>query len=187
MIYTLRHCERNKEDVFFNCSLNELGLENSVKIIKNIEEINPTYIFVSPYKRTIQTILPYCIKNKKKIIIDYSISEYFDNSKNNNNNDNNIKEFYKHDFYNDFKEYVDYDNSNINNNINLLINENYETFSNRIINFYDKIKNINKLNENKHNILIVSHQAPINRLYMINNNNIDLSNFYTMGSIKELS
>ena len=72
----LRHEERYENPLFFT-SLTDKGLENSYKYVSTqIRKFLPDIIYSSPFRRTIQTIRPYCLKYKKKIHVDYSLYEY---------------------------------------------------------------------------------------------------------------
>lgn len=74
-IYILRHEDRTQDATMFS-PLTEKGLENSIKLIEDLEEIDFDIIFSSPFIRTLQTIYPYSKKHNKRINIDYSLSEF---------------------------------------------------------------------------------------------------------------
>lgn len=73
-IYLLRHEDRTQDATFFS-PLTKQGLENSVKLIKDLEKSNINIVYSSPFIRTLQTIYPYVKKNKFKINLEYGLSE----------------------------------------------------------------------------------------------------------------
>ena len=60
-IYLLRHEDRTQDATFFS-PLTKQGLENSVKLIKDLEKSNINIVYSSPFIRTLQTIHPYVKK-----------------------------------------------------------------------------------------------------------------------------
>lgn len=73
-LYILRHEDRTQDATMFS-PLTKKGLENSVKLIKYLKEIDIDYIYCSPFIRTLQTIHPYAKEYGKKINIEYAIAE----------------------------------------------------------------------------------------------------------------
>jgi 2,3-bisphosphoglycerate-dependent phosphoglycerate mutase len=73
-IYILRHEDRTMDATFFS-PLTELGIENSIKLIKLLDKYNINCIFSSPFLRTLQTIHPYAKSKNYKINIDHCLSE----------------------------------------------------------------------------------------------------------------
>jgi len=73
-IYILRHENRTQDCSFFS-PLTELGLNNSNKLISLLNDLNINIIYSSPFIRTLQTIKPYILYNKKNINIEYGLSE----------------------------------------------------------------------------------------------------------------
>lgn len=73
-IYILRHEDRTIDCSFFS-PLTELGLKNSTELVLELDKLNINEIYSSPFIRTLQTIKPYIIKNKKKVNIEYGLSE----------------------------------------------------------------------------------------------------------------
>jgi len=73
-IYILNHEDATQDATFFS-PLTEQGLENSIKLIEELEKIKITHIYSSPYIRTLQTIYPYSKKHKLKIKLEYALGE----------------------------------------------------------------------------------------------------------------
>ena len=61
-IYILRHEDRTMDCTFFS-PLTKKGLENSLSLISLLKEKNISYIYCSPFIRTLQTV--YHSKNTK--------------------------------------------------------------------------------------------------------------------------
>lgn len=74
-IYILRHEDRTQDATIFS-PLTETGLENSIKLIEDLDNINFDIIYSSPYIRTLQTVYPYIKKFNKKINLEYSLCEF---------------------------------------------------------------------------------------------------------------
>jgi len=75
-IYILRHEERFEPPTFYT-SLTPQGHKNADNLKHILAKLNISKIFSSPFPRTIQTIIPYCIQNKleDKICVEYSLYE----------------------------------------------------------------------------------------------------------------
>jgi len=73
-IYILRHEDRNMDATFFS-PLTEKGLTRSQNLINDLNKLNITKIYCSPYIRTMQTILPYSKASNNKLNLDYSLVE----------------------------------------------------------------------------------------------------------------
>jgi broad specificity phosphatase PhoE len=73
-LYILRHEDRTQDATFFS-PLTKKGLDNSIKLIEYLDDIDIDFIYSSPFIRTLQTIHPYAKKHNKKINIDYGIAE----------------------------------------------------------------------------------------------------------------
>ena len=155
-IYILRHEDRTMDLTFFS-PLTKSGLENSIKLIDNLEKEKVNSIYSSPYIRTLQTIYPYSKKYNLKPKLDYSITELYQE-------DNIPKKSYQITIPEYIAESFNYD-------------ENYESlFMPNKIDFPEKIpafkkrikfflKNLirNNYNTDK-NILLVTHQGVIDIL-----------------------
>ena len=74
-IYILRHEDRTQDATMFS-PLTETGLNNSIKLIQDLEDIDFDIIYSSPYIRTLQTVYPYVKKYNKKINLEYSLCEF---------------------------------------------------------------------------------------------------------------
>lgn len=73
-IFILRHEDRPQDCSFFT-PLTKIGLENSVKLIKLLDNCGIDLIFSSPFIRTLQTIYPFASSKGLSINVDYSLSE----------------------------------------------------------------------------------------------------------------
>ena len=73
-IYILRHEDRTQDATFFS-PLTKQGLENATKLIEELEKVEISHIYSSPYIRTLQTIHPYCKKHNLKIKLEYGLCE----------------------------------------------------------------------------------------------------------------
>lgn len=73
-IFILRHEDRPQDCSFFT-PLTKIGLENSVNLIKLLDNYGINLIFSSPFIRTLQTIYPFSSSKGLSINIDYSLSE----------------------------------------------------------------------------------------------------------------
>jgi broad specificity phosphatase PhoE len=76
-IFILRHEDRTQDASFFS-PLTKNGLENSKKLINKCEDLDITYVYSSPYIRTLQTIYPYIKSKEKQIRLEYALSEIND-------------------------------------------------------------------------------------------------------------
>ena len=178
-IILLRHEDREKFPGFYS-NLTEKGFNNSIKLIKKLDKYKIDIMYSSPYVRTLQTIYPYSIYSKKKVNIEYGLSEYRHNPyfliENKIYNisdieDNNLLSIINNKYKSKFK-IDDYDY------ILLELEYNLEE---RVKKFFNKLIK-NKNNKNKC-ILIVSHRGVINmikKLYFNKRNNI--SNDFPTGS-----
>jgi broad specificity phosphatase PhoE len=73
-IYILRHEDRTMDRTFFS-PLTEEGLNNSIRLIEQLNKHNINYIFSSPFIRTLQTVYPYSKQSGVKINPEHSLSE----------------------------------------------------------------------------------------------------------------
>ena len=156
----LRHEKREDYPGFYS-NLTKDGFKDSIKLINKLNKININYIYCSPLVRTLQTIHPYCIKNKKKVFIEYALHEY------------------KHNPYFLIEPQI-YDIKDINNNFltkisdkkykskfkktdfDYLVLETESHLEKRLTKFLDTIKKNKKL-ENE-TILLVTHKGVINKI-----------------------
>ena len=69
-LYILSHEDRNQDATFFS-PLTKQGLENATKLIKELEKVEISHIYSSPYIRTLQTIHPYSKKHNLKIEVSF--------------------------------------------------------------------------------------------------------------------
>jgi broad specificity phosphatase PhoE len=151
-IYLLRH-EQRYDNRGFDTDLTKEGFKNAEKISTTLEKLDIDYIFVSPYKRVMQTIEPYLKKNDQKVNPEYGIYEslHLDDS------DINIRhineELYGYQYMNKYYKCC-VDKSNLNPG------ETYTDIIRRTQIFMKKLMS-NKDLSNK-NILIVCHLSIIN-------------------------
>lgn len=73
-IYILRHEDRTQDCSFF-APLTKEGLENSARLVGKLLKLNIDIVLSSPFIRTLQTIYPFVKDSKKKIGIEYGLSE----------------------------------------------------------------------------------------------------------------
>ena len=73
-LYILRHEDKTQDATFFS-PLTKQGLENATKLINELEKVEISHIYSSPYIRTLQTVHPYCKKHDLKIKLEYGLSE----------------------------------------------------------------------------------------------------------------
>lgn len=74
-IYLLRHAER-EDDHSFKTNLTELGMYNANnEIKKELSKLKIDNIYCSPFRRCIQTVLPYAKKVNKLIKIEAALAE----------------------------------------------------------------------------------------------------------------
>lgn len=73
-IYILRHEDRTQDCSFF-APLTKQGLENSINLIKYLDNNKINKIYSSPFIRTLQTIYPYSKEKMLKINIEYGLCE----------------------------------------------------------------------------------------------------------------
>ena len=78
-LYVLRHEERDLHDPSFNIHLTTNGKERANGVLKEeLEKLNITHVYTSPFIRCLQTIHPYCKSRGIKPMVDYSLYEYLD-------------------------------------------------------------------------------------------------------------
>ncbi len=155
-LYVLRHERRGSDASFYSPLLKE-GLDNSEKLVTYLDNEKIDLIFSSPFKRTLQTVKPYCDKKNLKINVEFSLYEKM-------HKDFFNKNTYKMNIQENDDEYY-------------LINKNYESFHkmenliyhpkfNDIKNRTNKFVNhlINKYKNTNYNILLVSHATTVNSI-----------------------
>ena len=180
-LYILRHEERFDIPKFFT-PLTYYGKQNSIKLINKIHELNIDKIYCSPFLRCIQTIQPYCQKYNKSINIEYSLYEgiHSDNFRV-YDFDHSHTELYEK--WPSFKKIINDDYQSHLSLKDLKYPENtFKNVYNRIIPFIEKIKN------NKENILLVSHMTPIIvvREYIHHKQILNKEYIFPMGHIDQL-
>ena len=152
-LYVLRHEDRTMDLTFFS-PLTKNGLENSIKLIENLEKEKINSIYSSPYIRTLQTIYPYSKKYNIIPKLDYSITELYQE-------DNIPKKSYQITIPEYIAESFNYDDEYKSITMPDKINfpENIKDFNQRIKFF---LKNLirNNYNSDK-NILLVTHQGVV--------------------------
>jgi len=73
-IFILRHEDRTQDATFFS-PLTKAGLENSIKLIPILENLQIKYVYSSPFIRTLQTVYPYIKQSNTNVKLDYGLSE----------------------------------------------------------------------------------------------------------------
>jgi broad specificity phosphatase PhoE len=150
-LYILRHEERVNDATFF-APLTEDGLNNSIKLVYLLEQLNINKIYCSPFIRTLQTIGPYSNKHKIPINIDYGLVEIQHESI-----------IPQKSFNVSLPEYIA-KNYNINNDYKTLITNKDLVWPEDINKLNKRTKKMfkyiikNNYNDNK-NILVVTHQG----------------------------
>lgn len=173
----LRHEKRENYPGFFS-NLTKDGFKDSFKLINKLNEYDIKYIYCSPLVRTLQTIHPYCIRNNRKVFIEYALHEYkhnpyfliepkiYDIKDINNNFLTKIRDKkYKSKFKKTDFDYV------------LLEDENH--LEKRLNKFLDKLKNNKKMKDET--ILFVSHKGVINKIKKMYNLCTDLDSEFEKG------
>lgn len=171
-IILLRHEDREDYPGFYS-NLTEKGFNNSIKLIKKLNKLDIDIIYSSPYLRTLQTIYPFAVYSKKKVNVEFALSEY------------------RHNPYFIIENQV-YDLSDIEDeNLLSIVNKRYNSvfkiedfnyillefeynLEERIKIFMDKLIN-NKKYKSK-TILLVSHKGVINmikKIYFKKNHNMN--------------
>ena len=153
-IYLLRH-EKRFNNRNFNTDLTNEGMKDANNLVTILEGLDLDHIFVSPYKRVIQTIEPYLKKNNKKVNPEYGIYEslHLDDSNVNIRDINN--DLYGYEYMNkDYKQCVSKKELNH--------GESYLDIKNRSGKFIKNLISNNNLVDN--NILIVCHLSVINAI-----------------------
>lgn len=74
-IYLLRHEERDLSDPTFYSSLTDKGLDLSNKLKYTLDGLEIDIIFSSPFKRTLQTVKPFCDMTGTLVNIEYALYE----------------------------------------------------------------------------------------------------------------
>lgn len=105
-IYLLRH-EKRFDNRNFNTDLTSEGMKNADNLVTLLEGLDLDHIFVSPYKRVIQTIEPYLKKTNKKVNPEYGIYESLHLDDSNVNIRDINDDLYGYEYMNkDYKQYV---------------------------------------------------------------------------------
>ena len=149
-LYILRHQIRGPEQTFYSPLLID-GLYNSDKLKYTLKKLNINLIFSSPFIRCLQTIKPYCLLSNLNVNKEIGLYEEI-----------NFQAFDKNNYKIDISE-NDTEYSLINKNYNSYINLDEiepENTLNRILKFKKYL--IDKYKNTDFNILLVSHQTPIN-------------------------
>lgn len=182
-ILLLRHEERNMLDPRFFTSLTEKGLENAERLKSEIEKYEVKYkidaIYSSPFLRTLQTIYPYAKEEKRRVNMEYGLYEYLHNPL-----------LHTHDWYIEPEELLEKYPL-----FKKIVNPYYQTifkkddfhlFENEIDLEKRVVKTMNALITQHigQTILIVSHQATINKIKDLYIEPTPLKTHYPMGHIE---
>lgn len=170
-IYILRHEDRTQDATMFS-PLTEKGLENSIKLIDDIEQIDIDLIYSSPFIRTLQTVYPYSKKYGKKINLEYSIAEFQSSYLiPENSYQVRLPEYLAKSFnYNpNYKSMFEPESFSYPENEHE-VNKRVKTFLNKLMTEYL---------ESRKNILIVTHQAICNSILKIVTKDLDYKHTFT--------
>lgn len=148
-LYILRHFERDINDPSFESQLLKIGINNSLKKISTLKNIEINTIISSPFLRCIQSVDLFSKLENININIDYSLCEYF----------TKIQEQYKKIYIIPIEWYKSF---NIINKVNQKYNleETMEDCIKRVNIFMDDI--IQKYKNSDKNILLVTHMTIVN-------------------------
>ena len=153
-IYLLRH-EKRFSSRYFDTDLTPEGKQDADKLVTTLEELNLEYIFISPYKRVVQTIEPYLLKNNLMVNPEYGIYESLHLDDTNVNIRDIDDKLFGYQYMN--SKYV----SSVSKD-SLQIGESYSDIKNRSNVFLKSLLN-NKELDGK-NILLVCHLSVINAI-----------------------
>lgn len=155
-IYLLRH-EQRGADTSYESSLTPQGLFNSeTTVCSELEKLNIRVIYCSPFKRTLQTIRPFCLKYGLKVNLEWALIESIpDDPKILDEFDNIIN-----------KKYIPYMPAP--KPPKKIIN--WETLKERTNNFVKSLRG-------KTNVLLVTHMPVINAI--LNNNGLSTMSMFT--------
>jgi broad specificity phosphatase PhoE len=172
-IILLRHEER-ENNIGFHSNLTRNGIINSSLLPQKLKKYNIDIIFTSPFIRTLQTIYFFSIKNNKKVNVEYGLCEYLHNPYFLFN-----KWYYCMNELNDnfLLSILNTKYNSIVNKDNFILLENEISLGERIIKFFDYLKN----NYDNKTILIVSHMGVINKIKDIYITKTDLDDQFKMG------
>jgi broad specificity phosphatase PhoE len=162
IIILLRHEERDLKDPRFFIPLTEKGRINAIKKINKISELNVDQIYCSPFERAIQTILPFCLYNGNKINIENSLYELIEKTLFLNEkiyDQENIKEEYQEIINKDYETYLKKKNFKFGKDGIILQKEKLEDLEERCNNFFNIIMSEYKNTESA--ILLVSHESTL--------------------------
>lgn len=189
-IYILRHEDKTDDCTFFS-PLTEIGLNNSIDLIKDLKKEKISKIYSSPYLGTLQTIYPYSEKTGLKINLEYSLIEIqHEDLIPKNSYKIRLPEYIMKDFNGNLKYTTEFEPENIN-------------YPEKIIDVKKRIKKfisnvIRNDHDSKDNILLVTHKLPINILINIayknkiasesnkENSDYDLDTSYPKGGLTEI-
>jgi len=144
MLFFIRHLERT-ENPSFETSLTEKGLQDAKQLLINTRSL--PMVFCSPFKRCIQTMLPYCKNRNIPLYIDYRLYEYVD--------DPRIKHNKTLQDLPEYKEYCIESNDNM-----MESTEDKDILISRAFSFMDDIKE----HYSNIDVIICSHQSTLNAL-----------------------
>lgn len=169
-IYLLRH-EMRFSNPKFDTQLTEVGKQNAKNLVKLLDNLNLNVIISSPFVRTIQTVEEYVKRHSIKLNIDYALNESLSNTQLFDKTDIRplSENMYGYNYFNlDYNPIVKYED--------LELGESYEDIKVRTRKLIDSLINDKSLVDK--NILLVSHQSPVNAAL-----NIDQHFNYPMGGV----
>jgi 2,3-bisphosphoglycerate-dependent phosphoglycerate mutase len=143
-VFLLRHEKRNKS-ISFSSSLTEEGLLNAQKIIvPRLKNLNIKVIYCSPFRRTLQTILPFCQATGMKVNLEWSLAESMPLEP-------TIFNEFRHIINENYRSFTPYQTPNAKNIIS------FDQIKQRSQTFIDSL-------DMSHNILLVTHLPVINAI-----------------------
>jgi broad specificity phosphatase PhoE len=170
----LRHEERDLSNPLFFTPLTNRGMERRYQLVNSLLNQNIDEIYVSPFLRTIQTVMPFADELGKKLKIEYGLYEYIHNPK-----------FYDKNWYHSVDElverhpevdkYIDlgYDTKVVKSDFQILEDE--RSLERRIRKFM-------KTFEGKEGtILLVSHMGVINKIKDMYVSRTRMNDYFGMG------
>lgn len=171
-VFILRHEKRDINNPNFYSPLLEEGLQKSLLLVEKLEKLNIDVIYVSPFKRVLQTIKPFCDKYNKKVNRDFSLYEKI-------SSDSGFQFPYLLDVIPMDDEYylLNTGHVSVTNLYEIKIDED---ISQRIQRFTTYLKN--KYKKTNKNILIVTHMSIVNAIQKK-----DLDSYYPMGCLSEIT
>lgn len=182
-ILLLRHEERNMLDPRFFTSLTDKGLQRAEDLKDTLEKYDHKYkidvIYSSPFLRTMQTIYPYVKHRHQKVNMEYGLYEYLHNPL-----------LHTEDWYIEpeelFERYPKLEKVAERHYTSVIKKDDFSLFENEIDLERRIVKMMNTLISHHigQTILMVSHQATINKIKDLYIEPTPLKTYYPMGHVE---